>query len=668
MIYLSPSLAKQFRNTLALAVIAAVLLALPGCATSTPEEDVRAIGGVFDLRGIDLSNDRTISLDGEWEFYWDRLLTPEDFIEGGSSSAMNGFFTLPRTWRGHRLGEERLGSTGQATYRLRLLTGQRSGRLTLRLFDIHEAYKLWADGRLVAQSGVPGDSSSTELPARTLKLVEIPLTGHPIELVLQVSNYHFRMGGVTEPILMAQPGPLEAAQMRAWGISLFFSGCMLVMGVYHLVVYSWRKNDIASLYFGLYCLLVVGYNVTSNSSSWVISLLLPDWNPASMEVFSLSCFVCWASLLYRFLKTVYPDEFHTFPMYLLDARIVIFSALLAFAPGLPLYWFIAICLLQTFLYAGYYLHRVALCVRRGRTGAGILLAGLVVQFAAGVNDPLTHMGIIDSVYLVEPAVFLFILSQSLVLSKRFSKAFSSVERLSVELEEKNQSLQTEIMERNRLEKKIVSISEEERRHLSHELHDSLCQQLTGARLRASAMAHEHAGDKDGPELAELSEILKVSTRDAYSIARGLWPVEHGKAGPSLENLARSIAKSTGIRVSFNRHCHCEECSNDNITTLYRIAQEALANATKHARAQNIEVELDCCSASVVTLAVRDDGVGQHAANSEDGGLGISIMHHRAKVIGAQLTIDRGPLGGTQVQCTVQCDTISKTTSEVGNDG
>ncbi|MFW5500939.1 MULTISPECIES: sensor histidine kinase [unclassified Maridesulfovibrio] len=642
------------------------MLSLTGCAVDRPENKPYAKRGVIDLRGQDFSKGRIFALNGEWEFYWDRLLTPEKFSSGSKSPELSGLFTLPGTWRGHSIDGERLGSTGQATYRLRLLTDQSVERLTLRIFDIHEAYKLWANGKLIAQSGLPGKSAETETPARSLKLAEVHLRGQPVDLILQVSNYHFRRGGIGEPILIASPGPLEAMQTRDWAISLFFAGCMLVMGVYHLVLYFWRKRDVAPLYFGIYCLLVVGYSVTSNSSRWVISLLLPGWNSVSMEIFSLTCFVCWASLLYRFLKTIYPNEFHSFPVYLLDARIVIFSVLLIFAPGLPLYWFIAVCLLQTFLYAAYYLHRVFLCVKRKRTGARILLTGLIIQFIAGINDPLVHMGIIKSVYLVEPAVCLFILSQSLVLSKLFSNAFSSVERLSIELEQKNQSLNAEMEERNRLEKKIVSISEEERRQLSHELHDSLCQQLTGARLRATAMSHGHVEDKDGPELAELAEILKTSTREAYKIARGLWPVEHGNSGPSLEALVRSIAKATGIRVTFNQNCPCDECMNENITALYRVAQEALTNAAKHAEAKNIHVQLNCCKADSITLTVTDDGVGRRASKNEDGGLGTSIMHHRAKVIGAQLTIGKGPLGGTVVRCTAPCIKSNKN-KEVDNE-
>lgn len=175
-------------------LIVVLVLGLTGCALDRPENKPYAKHGVIDLRGQDFSEGRIFALNGEWEFYWDRLLTPDKFSLENNLPEMSGLFTLPGTWRGHSIDGERLGSTGQATYRLKLLTDQSVDRLTLRIFDIHEAYKLWANGELIAQSGLPGKSSETETPARTLKLAEVPLRGQPIDLILQVSNYHFRRG------------------------------------------------------------------------------------------------------------------------------------------------------------------------------------------------------------------------------------------------------------------------------------------------------------------------------------------------------------------------------------------------------------------------------------------------------------------------------------------
>ncbi|SDK36605.1 Signal transduction histidine kinase [Maridesulfovibrio ferrireducens] len=628
---------------------------LGGCE---PTDDLspRAVQGVFDMRDHSLSAGETVNLDGEWEFYWDQLLTPDNFISGSSKPEMTGYFLMHRAWNKFNLNGKRLGGTGQATFRLRLLPNRPAGRIHLRLFDIHEAYRLWANGKLIAQSGVPGRSAETEVPGGSLKLAEIEFQSRPVELVLQVSNHHFRIGGVPEPIRIALPGTLETIRARDWGIALFFAGCMLIMGIYHFVLYLFRKRDKAPLYFSLYCLLVVSYSVTSNTSQWVASAILPWWNPVIMENFSLTCFVIWASLLFRFLETLYPNEFHHKLVYFLDAKIVIFFFMMGFAPGVPLYWFIALCLVQMMIYAGYYLHRLLLCVKRGRSGALFLLAGLSSQFFVGLNDTLTHMGIIKSTYLAEPAVCFFVLTQSLALAQRFSASFDSVEHLSLELESKNISLCGEIKERNRLERKVVETSEEERRRISHELHDGLCQQLTGARLRSSALAHKFKDSDDAQTLIDLADLLKESTDDAYKTARGLWPIEHDASmpGPSLNDLLRGIAKSTDINVTFDKQSHCKKCLNPNMTKLYRIAQEALTNAAKHSKAQNIRLTLHCHGNGQVKLSVQDDGIGRKAAGTMHGGLGMSIMAHRAKLINAELRIENDPQGGTVVTCVAPC--------------
>jgi signal transduction histidine kinase len=287
--------------------------------------------------------------------------------------------------------------------------------------------------------------------------------------------------------------------------------------------------------------------------------------------------------------------------------------------------------------------------------------GLSSLFIAVLNDSLTHLGVIDSIYLARPGICFFVLANSLALSQRFAQSFAEVEQLSKTLEGKNEALEKEIKTRNRLEQKIINISEEERCSISHELHDGLCQQLTGARLRAYSLALQHRDSPVGEALSEIAEQLKQSIDDAYKTARGLWPVGHeaAQAGPSLESLVQKIAKTSGIKTSFDRHCLCDTCTNPNIPTLYRIAQEAVTNADKHAKASYIHVALNCHGKDGIELIVEDDGIGQcvdHTRLSDEvsGGLGLHIMAHRAQLINAKLTISDGPQGGTLVRCIASC--------------
>ena len=614
--------------------------------------------GVLDLSSIQFSENTSINLDGEWEFYWDRLLTPNDFHTSEIAPALSSYFVMPRPWKGFQLGEQRLPATGKATFRLQLLPGDKLSRIDLRLFDIHEAYRLWANGELVAQSGSPGSSAATELPARSLALAEIPVNGLPVELILQVSNYHFRSGGVTEPIAAASPGTLQKIKNQDRGIALFFTGCILIIGLYHLAIFTFRRNNLSPLYFTGYCFLVVGYTLCSNTSQWAIYSFFPKASAANLENFSLLCYVSWEPLLFRFLASLYPDEFHYKLVYLLDARILFFVLFLMLAPGVPLYWFIAFCLLQMMIYASYYLQRIMLCIKRKRSGARFLLLGLSAQFLVGFNDILTHAAIIQSIYLAIPVVSLFAFCQSLALAQQFTSTFTAVEYLSLQLERKNRSLQKEIEDNIKLEQKIVHISDQERRNISHELHDGLCQQLTGARLRASALATKFKGSEDEKTLSDLLELLKQSTDDAYKTSRGLWPVEHNVSGggPSIAKLIQTISEKNNIKILFNQSQYCKTCSNTNMTNLYRIAQEALTNAVKHSQAAQIDVDMYCNGDGKSILDIRDNGVGQCSSKAKagHGGLGMSIMSHRAKLIDAQLNITDAPGGGTQITCIAPC--------------
>lgn len=236
-------------------------------------------------------------------------------------------------------------------------------------------------------------------------------------------------------------------------------------------------------------------------------------------------------------------------------------------------------------------------------------------------------------------------------------SFALADRITIMRREK----EAEMLERNRLEHAIVHISEDERRRISHDLHDGLCQQLTAARLRFSVLKRKQPASAEvQPELTTIATLLDDAVNHAYSLSRGLWPVELDPiaAIPSLQELARRLAESSGIPIEFSRKQRCENCTSRHVIQLHRIAQEAITNALKHAQAGMIQVGFDCCGNGIV-LEVRDNGIGRSAEAQSPGGLGTGIMHHRARIIDGDLQILDGEGGGTAVVCRVACDAIKE---------
>ena len=638
--------------------VALLLISLCGGCSESSVTPPLARQGLMDLGGYDPVKNGPVRLDGEWEFYWNRLLAPEDF-RGPRLPAVSGFLALPTAWNGVRLNGKKLGGTGFATFRLRILPGPGKQELALHFVDLNSAYRLWANGTLLAEGGVVGRSAAEEITNQSIRLPRLSFGEQPVELLLQVSNHHYREGGVVSSIELGPPGTLEAVQLRQWGLVLFCIGSLTVMGIYHLALFCFRRKNRAPLYFGIYALLWTGYALTSSSNGWVVRLFcgtIPVW---LLNRLDLLCVVISVPVGYSFFRTLYPEEFSRRVQHLAWVMASAFAVLgvaastMSFSSAIPAYYLFSILLIL------YCLAMLFTAVRRGREGATFIFLGFVVLGCSGINDMLCDLQLIRSVYLIHAGMFVFILFQAVALSLRFSLAFSAVEKLSGELADKNLALEAEMAERNRLEREIVNVSEDERRRISHDLHDGLCQQLVGARLHFSVLERNLAGsEQQRPEMAEVSSLLDETVNNAYNLSRGLWPVEHdpkGGSSPSLEELTRRLAGSSGIAIEFSQERGCVSCSNNCMTHLYRIAQEAIANAVKHSRANRIVVALECPDRTDVTLTVRDNGIGRMAGATAVGGLGMGIMLHRARIIDGTLNVADAEGGGTLVTCIAPCE-------------
>ncbi|MBI4805563.1 MAG: sensor histidine kinase [Desulfovibrio sp.] len=641
------------RKVILASLLLAVLFVGHSWATTQPPT---AQQGILDLSSWNPTGDGSVKLDGEWEFYWGQLLTPDDFTKPFPTGTIN-YIPLPSAWNGFKLDGVSVESEGYATFRLKIVPAPINTALALRLLGINSAFRLWLNGSLLAQGGTVGKSVQTELPNPSPVLVLFQNDRPDLELVLQVSNHTYRQGGILSSVCLGPEALLMAEHTRPKVVAFFFTGSLLIMGIYHLALYGFRRSNIPPLYFGFYCLLWSGNHLTSDSSEWAILSLLPGTPFVIIDRISWICFILSVPVGYLFFKSLYPQYFSTLLMRLSQIFAVIFTLIailfssIAFTSLLPIYYLISSILI---LYCLIKLHNAKI---QGEEGATFILAGFLILGLVGINDMLNDFGAIHTAYLLPVGMFSFILFQSFALSLRFSRAFAAVERLSSELECKNVKLVEEIQERARLEREVISISEQERRRISHDLHDGLCQQLTGARLRCSVLESKLAATLDNPsELSQLSTLLDESVNHAYDLSRGLWPVEHDPKAesPSLEELVRRFADSSGISIEFRKKEACDSCSNEHITQLYRIAQEAISNAVKHARARKIDVTLTCTAGDAVTLSVRDDGIGRSKAKNTRGGLGIGIMKHRARLIGGILTIDDTATGGTLVTCTAFC--------------
>jgi len=224
----------------------------------------------------------------------------------------------------------------------------------------------------------------------------------------------------------------------------------------------------------------------------------------------------------------------------------------------------------------------------------------------------------------------------------------------------------DITERDRLEQQILTIAEQERERIGQDLHDGLCQLLSGIKFKTTLL-EQKLQDKAPPEATDaraIEELLNTAIQQARNIARGLHPVDLEARG--LMSALQALASS--VESVFDLSCVCKfrkaVLVHDHITAahLYRIAQEAISNAIKHGRATRIIVRLNGEGDSLI-LTVEDNGVGFPSKPKRKGGMGLHLMNYRARAMGARLDIQRRASAGTVVQCRIKAARMSNTTSQ-----
>lgn len=218
-----------------------------------------------------------------------------------------------------------------------------------------------------------------------------------------------------------------------------------------------------------------------------------------------------------------------------------------------------------------------------------------------------------------------------------------------------QAVGRDIDQIKQLEGQIREVSNREQKRIGHDLHDGLGQELTGISLMLKTLAQdiERAAPELAPRVESVHEMVAQCISSAKALAQGLAPVhlEGDGFGGAMGQLAANIESVYGIPVHYCGTRGLSIADEGLATDLYRIVQEALSNAAKHAKARSTALRLRLEGRDLV-LEVEDDGVGLDWEAGRHRGMGLKIMQYRANIVGASLSFEPGTRGGTLVRCRV----------------
>ena len=240
------------------------------------------------------------------------------------------------------------------------------------------------------------------------------------------------------------------------------------------------------------------------------------------------------------------------------------------------------------------------------------------------------------------------------------RAVALAKDMTKDLRQTEAALRASAEQLSALSRRLVEVQEAERRQLARELHDRVGQNLTALSINLDILGAQLANDLAGDSRARLEEssALVDSTADAIdNVMTELRPPMLDDYGllSALHWYAKEFSRRMGLQVTVSGDDSAMRPPPDVEITLFRVAQEALTNVAKHARASHIEIRLEHIAGSWI-MSIRDDGIG--LATSKDmhdrarQGLGMVTMRERSQAVGGRFVAHPAPGGGTEVRITV----------------
>jgi len=252
-----------------------------------------AEGGVLDLTAGDFSRD-LYSLEGEWEFYYDKLYTPEDYT-GGEPEGKE-FIAVPLSW--HNAGYP---LHGCATYRLTLLIDE--PEVTMLIPEIQNSSIVWINGQRVFQAGKPDYYQSENLTGLRNAFVTAQPDDGQVEIIVQAANYGWYSSGMVHNIDTARSDILQRDALMRRALVGVTIGILLAIAFYHIILYLYNRSEIVYLVFFLFCIIAsIRFSIDSNGFA---ALLLPGGVGYFLSILYLICLILQVMLLLIFTHLVF---------------------------------------------------------------------------------------------------------------------------------------------------------------------------------------------------------------------------------------------------------------------------------------------------------------------------------------------------------------------------
>ncbi|SMG38789.1 Signal transduction histidine kinase [Marivirga sericea] len=410
----------------------------------------------FQLQDRNL-NEEIALLQGQWQFEYGQLLTAEEMQAIDSPI----YTEIPHTWTGMEFRGQNLPSTGYATYYTTIIINQNYSRLAINGKVQSTNYKLFINGKEIGEVGRLGTSQETAKPDYRNKVFQIPSDQDTLEVIVQISNFHYRKGGMSRPPQIADKELLLEDRGMNISLSFFLIGSIFFMGLYHIGSNIFRTRNKMNSYFALVCLFTILRALSVNEYLLIEYLNFPWWLSVRIE---LASFYLIFAFTIRFIYYLFPEYIPKFfaktPYYIgISATfITLFTPILYNSNLVPIMQLVTVI---TSLAILYYIFKASLT---GNKEVLIALVGFILLFSVTVIEILIHQSQIVGDMVFALGIFFYLFSHVIILANRQNQTYIKNQDLSLALKQSNQRLEQTVEERtkelNKRNKELLNNNDE----------------------------------------------------------------------------------------------------------------------------------------------------------------------------------------------------------------
>ncbi|WP_127588874.1 ATP-binding protein [Paenibacillus koleovorans] len=634
-----------------------------------------AVRGTIDLTNWQFETDGMVSLQGEWEFYWERFLDAEDFNEQPLPPPL--WAKVPNVWTEYDTGGEPLPGFGYATYRLHVKAADNPGLRALKIPTWSTSCLIMIDDRVVAECGVAADNERQAVDRFAPQVVSFQTASAEFDIIVHISNYTYDRGGMWYAPHLGTDVAIGKLRENELAVGLILFGVFMFMGLYHLCIYLLRPQEKVALYFATGC-MIGAIRLLFTGEMYILNFF-PDISVGAVVVFLYSTYYGGVLVFTLYLRQMYPHEIPRITVRVTMWISALFLLTVIVTPTristhLIQYYHMFMLLLALSIITG-----IIVAVVRKREGARLQLFGTAMFMIAIFHDILYNMFYITGFFFETNALqllqrqmmhfglFVLVFVQAIVLARRFSKAFRTIETMSDKL-----------VSLDRMKDEFMA-------NTSHELQTP----LHGIINMSQAMLEGSAGAMTQAQQANMSTIVSVARR-LVNLIRDILDFSKLKNGEiTLER--RSVSLQGALRANLEVFRHyvgnkpIELTVNipDHLPSVYadenrlvQILYNLIGNAIKFTNEGEIKVTADHIG-NWVRVSVTDTGIGLSASQQEvifqsfeqvsasvsreygGTGLGLSITKQLVELNGGQITVNSMLGSGSTFSFTLPVSTMKE---------